>query len=207
MRRSRDPQDRDSRARLVNEAARLFVDLKLENYHQAKCKALQSLGMGDDVQLPSNDEIELAVLDYQRLFKSDSQPVVLQTLRTTALKAMRSLKEFSPKLAGPVLSGTADEFSRISLHLFADPAESVVWHLMDRHVRFDAGERRLRLGGTQIERLPTYDVVFDDLDVELVVFSGRQRRQHPLGVMDGKPLPRAGLVQVEALLKELRSDA
>ena len=53
-------------------------------------------------------------------------------MREVALKVMRSLESFHPRLVGPVLEGTADEHARISLHVFNDPPDAVVIHLLDK---------------------------------------------------------------------------
>ena len=170
----------NARSRIAQEAARVMIDGGIDDYHLAKRKAAERLRLADTTPLPGNDEIELAVQEYQRLFRADRQPQRLTELRRVAIEAMDFLSPFQPRLVGSVLAGTADEHSELCLHLFADPPEEVGWFLMEHGIRFESGERRLRVSTEESVRLPTYCFVAQDVPVVLVVFSGRTRRQPPL---------------------------
>jgi len=78
--------------------------------------------------LPKNSEIESALAEYQRLFGGASHLEALHAQRHAALSAMRYLREFEPRLVGPVLSGTATLHTEVQLHLFADRVESCHSH-------------------------------------------------------------------------------
>ncbi len=195
----RPPRASQDRERLAQEAARLIVEGGIRDYGLAKRKALERLRASPS-DLPGNDEVERAVSSYQRLFRADSQPLLLGELRALAAKVMRRLEAFSPKLVGAVLSGTADEHSDITIHLFADTAEEVEFFLLDRRIPFELGERRLRLASDAASaRLPTFRVLVEEVPVELVVFAGKARRAVPLSPVDGRPMQRAGLAAVQDL--------
>ena len=104
------------RLHLAQRAAQILLESGNRDFHAAKQKAAQQLGAADTKSLPSNSEIELALVEYQRLFRANSQPEHLDRLRQIAIEAMRFLYEFNPRLVGSVLSGTADEHSVIRLH-------------------------------------------------------------------------------------------
>ena len=108
------------RERIAKEAARMMCEAGINDFQLAKRKALQRLRINEQRNLPSNEEIEFAVGEYQRLFRADSQPRRLAELRRAAVRAMRFLSRFQPRLVGAVLSGTADEHSDVCLHLFAE---------------------------------------------------------------------------------------
>ncbi len=191
-----------ARERIAKEAARLMCESGIRDFQLAKRKALQRLRIPDRRQLPSNEEIEAAVSEYQRLFRSDSQPRRLAELRRAAVRAMRFLARFNPRLVGTVLSGTADEHSDVCLHLFADTAEEVGLFLIDNGIPHEHGERVIRLAADDVQRLPTCRFMANDIPVELVVFAARARRRVPLSPVDGRPMRRAGLRAVEALAGE-----
>ena len=191
------------RERIAKEAARLMCEAGIRDFQLAKRKALQRLRIPDQRNLPSNGEIESAVSEYQRLFRAHSQPRRLAELRGTALRAMRFLARFQPRLVGAVLSGTADEHSEVCLHLFAETAEEVGLFLLDNGVPHEHGERAMRLAGDDSERLPTCRFIAEDVPVELVIFAERARRRVPLSPVDGRPMQRAALQAVEALAGEL----
>ena len=187
------------RERIAKEAARVMCEAGVKDFHLAKRKALQRLRIDEQRNLPSNEEIEAAISEYQRLFRADRQPARLAELRRTALNAMRFLARFKPRLVGAVLSGTADEHSDVCLHLFADTAEEVGLFLMENGIPHEQGERLMRLAADETERLPTCRFMADDVPVELVVFAARARRRVPLSPVDGRPMRRAALRAVEAL--------
>ena len=187
------------RERIAREAARLMCEAGVRDFQLAKRKALQRLRISEQRALPSNEEIEAAVSEYQRLFRADSQPQRLAQLRQVAVRAMRFLERFHPRLVGAVLSGTADEHSEVCLHLFAETAEEVGLFLLDNGVPHEHGERAMKLASDDSERLPTCRFLADDVPVELVVFAERVRRRVPLSPVDGRPMERAALRAVEAL--------
>ena len=191
------------RERIAKEAARLMCEAGIRDFQLAKRKALQRLRIPDQHHLPSNEEIESAVSEYQRLFRAHSQPQRLAELRQTAVRAMRFLARFDPRLVGAVLSGTADEHSEVCLHLFAEAAEEVALFLIDNGIPHEHGERTLKLASDDTQRLATCRFMADDVPVELVVFAERARRRVPLSPVDGRPMQRAALRAVEALAGEL----
>ena len=191
------------RERIAKEAARLMCETGIHDFQLAKRKALHRLRIPGERNLPSNGEIESAVSEYQRLFRTHSQPRRLAELRRTAVRAMRFLVRFQPRLVGAVLSGTADEHSDVCLHLFAETAEEVGLFLLDNGVPHEHGERSIRLASDDTERLPTCRFMADDVPVELVVFAARARRRVPLSPVDGRPMRRAALQAVEALAGDL----
>ena len=123
-------------------------------------------------------------------------------MRETAVTAMREFSEFKPRLVGPVLSGTADPHSAVSLHLFADSAEEVGFTLMERGIPHRNSEHRLRMSTGSVARVPGYSFLAGDVELELLVFSGRSRRHTPLSPVDGRAMRRASVAEVEKLLCE-----
>ena len=187
------------RSHIAKEAARLMVEGGAPDYRSAKRKAAARLGFEDWRGLPRNDEVEAAVHEYQRLFRSQVQPRQLRELRRLAVEAMGFLHCFEPRLVGAVLAGTADEHSVVCLHVFADAAEDVALFLVEAGIDHRVGERRVHLSPDAPARLPTLEFLAGEAPIELVVFSGRYRHRAPLSPVNGKPIERASLAKVEAL--------
>ena len=190
-----------ARQQVAHEAARLMVEHGIRDYHLAKRKAAERLRVGDSRDLPRNDEIEREREAYQRLFRGEEQSHHLYALRKCALEAMRLLDSFRPRLVGPVLSGAADRHSEICLHLFSDPPETVAMFLLENRITHDQGEARVRFRSNEHERLPAFRFIAGELPVELIVFSARARRRIPLSPVDGRPMRRAKLAEVTALVE------
>lgn len=196
-------KDRQLREYIATEAARLIVEHGIKSYYQAKRKAATALGVTEAQarNLPTNQEIEQAVGAYLRLFKSDSQPAILEKLRQAALEAMDFFSRFNPRLVGPVLSGLASEHSDLNLHLFADTQEEVAIFLTEAGIPHQLNSRQLSLSPKETQSFPVFRFLAGEVSVELTVFPPAGIRQAPLSPINGKPMRRAGRKEVEALLE------
>src|SRR5688500_19088266 len=81
-----ETRTRERRRRLAHEAARLMAEGGIRDYHQAKLKAAERLGIHDDASLPRNREIEDALREYQRLFHGEAQAGGVRLRREAALR-------------------------------------------------------------------------------------------------------------------------
>lgn len=190
------------RTLLTQECARIMAEEGVKDFMLAKRKATARLGLTNRTLLPSNIEIEQALLAYQRLFKSAEQAFHLRTLRQAAVEAMRFLARFRPRLVGPVLTGAAGNQMEINLHLFADTAEEVVLFLLQHSIPFNAIERRLRFGNGAYAGFPAFSFGAGEVNIEVIVFARDAEREAPRSPVDGRPMRRANLAEVQALLAE-----
>lgn len=197
-----NPRAEQLRRALAQEAARIMSEQGIDDYGLAKRKAAERLGATDISVLPKNTEIEEALATHHRLFEGGTHSSVLTALRETALQAMRLLERFEPRLVGPVLSGTASAHSEITLHLFSEGAEPVALHLMDRGVPHHIGERRMRYEPDRLVNYPVVQFVAGDKEIDAVVFPVNGIRQSPSSPVDGRPMRRADIVELESLLKQ-----
>ncbi|MET0290725.1 MAG: hypothetical protein ABW136_00065, partial [Steroidobacteraceae bacterium] len=113
------------RSAIAQEAARLMAEHGIHDYLTAKRKAAERFAISDIAMLPKNTEVEEALRAHHRLFNGAKHDRTLSRQREAALEAMDLLKDFQPRLVGPVLTGTASEHDDIQLHAFADTAETV----------------------------------------------------------------------------------
>jgi len=190
------------RRALAQEAARIMAEHGIRDFHVAKRKAAERYGVFDGGVLPRNTEIEAALAEYQRLFGGASHAESLQAQRSAALSAMRWLEEFQPRLVGPVLNGTATEHVDVQLHLFADRAEEVAFKLMDQGIPHEVTERRVKMNAERIVAQPAILFELDGQAIEAIVFSRDGIRQAPVSPVDGKPMRRADVEEVETLIRE-----
>lgn len=193
---------RERRQHLAFEAARLMAEGGVRDYHQAKLKAAQRLGIFDDASLPRNREIEDALREYQRLFLGSDQPQEVRRRREAALRALDFFGDFEPRLVGPVLDGTADANSVVALHLHSDDADAVTRHFEEHGVPVVARNRHLRLDREREGDFPVWLFSAEDLSFDVTVLPGDVLRQAPLSGIDGKPMRRASATQLRTLLAE-----
>jgi hypothetical protein len=185
---------------IAREAARLMIEHGHADYGVAKRKAAERIGVTDLAVLPKNTEIEEALGEHQRLFGAEAHASEIAAMRSTALEAMRLLAEFEPRLVGPLLSGTATAHNGITLHLFADTAETVAVRLIDRGIPHEMAERRYRTQRDGVEAFPAVRFTAGEHEVDATIFPRDGIRQAPPGPVDGKPMRRATLAEVEELV-------
>jgi hypothetical protein len=190
----------DMRKALAQEAARIMAEHGIEDYLQAKRKAADRLGVQDVSVLPKNVEIEAALRAHQRLFGRESHDHSLMEQRRVALKTMRLLAEFNPRLVGSVLTGTATDYSDINLHLFADASETVAIKLLDIGVPHEFYERRVKMDAERSVNYPALRFEASGRRVDATVFPIDGIRQSPYSPVDGRPMKRADAREVSALI-------
>ena len=195
-----------NRLRVAQEAARLMSEHGIRNFHHAKLKAAERLGILDSQELPRNLEIEQALREHQRLFLGDSHPQLLRQRREAAVEAMTFLAPFEPGLVGAVLDGTADVHSAVCLHVYSDDAEAVVRFLREHGVPLEMQVRRLRYSRNEQPEYPVLLFAADTVPFDLTVLPRNALRQAPLDRTDDRPMRRAALPQVESLLAENDAD-
>ena len=187
------------RARIAAVAARLMAEDGVDNFALAKRKAARQLGAGDTESLPANEEVEAELRAYQSLYQGDEQRDRVRALREVALDAMRALAAFRPYLSGPVLKGTAGRYADVDLQLFTDDLKAVELFLLNRNVPYDVSEVR-HYCGDEPRAVPVLRVDWDDVPVNLAVYAAKDERSALKASHSGRPMERAGMAAVAALL-------
>jgi hypothetical protein len=193
--------NRQMRERIAHLAARLMAVDGIDDYALAKRKAARQAGAPDTRNLPNNDEVEHALRAYQQLYQADEQRDRLRHLRQRAREMMELLARFDPYLSGAVLSGSAGKYSDIDLLLFTDSMKDVELFLMDRHIAYRSGERRIHIG-EELRGVPNFSISTEDADFNITVFAPRDLRSQIRNSPEGRPLERVRIDWLNATLPE-----
>jgi hypothetical protein len=185
---------------IAAEAARIMATQAQYNFRIAKQKAAERLGINSRTALPSNIEVENALRAYQQFYGGQQHNKQIHKMRQIALRVMRSLELFCPRLVGPVLEGTADKHTRVSLHVFNDPPDAIAMHLMEQGLSFRNEQKKIRWYDGSFRQVPLLVIDSDEVTIELALFSFVELRQAPPSPVDGRPQKRAPLSEVECLL-------
>lgn len=189
------------RRRIAVEAARLMSEQGMRDFHAAKLKAAARLGIDAEATLPKNSEIEEALREHQRLFDADDQPQRLRLYREAAREALVFFGQFEPRLVGTVLDGSADRHSTVSLHLFSDEPEAVIRFLDENGIPHEEHERALRLSRDEDAiAYPAFEFSAGGVPFDVTVLPVASLRQAPLDRSGDKPMRRANLAAIDALL-------
>lgn len=200
---ARDPGGRRNlmREQLAHLAARIMAQDGIEDFALAKRKAARQAGVPDTRHLPNDDEVEQALRSYQLLYQEDEHRSRLRFLREEAVRAMRELSRFRPRLVGSVLSGSAGRSSDINLQLFTDNAKEVEHYLLDRRVEYRQSDQRLQVGD-QMRTLPCLVLTGGAVFVTLTVFLADDLHRAVRRSREGRRLTRGALEDVLALLED-----
>jgi predicted nucleotidyltransferase len=112
----------ETRRQVAEEAARLLYNGAAVEYKDAKEMAASSLGVKS---LPSNYEVAVELDRLSALMEGSERDRRLVDMRREALKVMKLLEEFNPKLIGSVWRGTARKGSDIDIIVY-HPDPSVI---------------------------------------------------------------------------------
>lgn len=186
------------RNQLAIESARLMALDGISDFHKAKMKAAQRLGISGKKYLPGNDEIVLELKRYQNLFNKDKVLSSRKNFYSHALKAMRGLDELQPRLALPELNEHMQHGHEIELHVTADTVEEVILVLMQRNIPYQQGIQKISFdsGNLSIE-LPSLSLYADEQLIKIVIFIPPWQKKIPYDSGKKMPMRRLNLKQFE----------
>ncbi len=189
------------RRRIAWEAARLMYTREEAEYFRAKMKAARRIFSGDPKpgDLPSNREIRDEIQAMARLHEGERRAEKLRQMRFEALRMMRILRTFRPRLIGSTLTGHVRQGSDIDLHLFCDSLESVCAALETEGVRYEVERKRVRKQGE--ERNYTHLHVRDVFDFELTLYPANKAHYVFKSSITGKAIERASIAELERFLE------
>ncbi len=169
-------------------------------YFRAKMKAARQICKGwvKPADLPSNAEIRDEVQSFARLYEGEQRTLNLRDMRLEALRLMRLLRRFRPRLIGSVLTGHIRQGSDIDLHVFSDSIESVAAVMDSQGVVYDIERKRVRKNGE--ERIFTHIHMQDRFPFELTVYASNLAHYVSKSSITGKAMERASIAELEQFL-------
>jgi hypothetical protein len=184
-------------------AARLMYERLESEYFTAKRKAARQLGLSDrntkPSDLPSNAEVREQVQALANLYEGDQRTKNLRAMRLDALRLMRRLAAFRPRLIGSVLTGHTRNGSDIDIHLFSDHLSAVTTVLDEENLHYTVEKKRVLKHNE--ERVFTHLHVAGKFDFELTLYDADKVNYPFKSSITGKLIERASIAELEALLK------
>ena len=165
--RSSDHAQRNAqtRARIADLAARFIAEHGIRDYSLAKRKAARQLALPEGHGLPSNEEVDQALVERQSLYEPAEQALILAQLRTEALEVMQVFERFAPLLTGGVASGVVSEHSDIELEIQPDSSKDFEQFLVNEGIDFKILDRNGQMAyliyaqpADVLVRLPSRDI-------------------------------------------------
>ena len=186
--------------RVAWEAARLMYEREETEYLRAKLKAARRIARGDfkPSDLPSNREIREQIQAWARLHEGDRRTENLRDMRLEALRMMRTLRLFRPRLIGSTLTGHVRQGSDIDIHVFSDSVEAVAAVLDDEGVSYEVERKRVRKQGE--EHVFVHIHITDRFPFELTIYASNMAHFVFKSSITGKAIERASIAELEKLL-------
>jgi hypothetical protein len=189
------------RQAIALEAARLMYERVESEYFTAKRKAAKRLcrrGVKPE-ELPSNAEIREQIQVFARMHEGDKRTENLRGMRLEALRLMRLLRAFRPRLIGSVMTGHVRKGSDIDIHLFTDSVGLVGDVLKQNGYQFDVERKQVMKHGES--RVFTHIHVFDRFNYELTVYAEDKAHYVFRSSITGKAIERASIRELEEFLE------
>src|SRR5437867_10193241 len=158
------------RQAIALEAARLMYERVESEYFTAKRKAAKRLcrrGVKPE-DLPSNAEIRDQIQVFARIHEGERRTEHLKEMRLQALRLMRLLRPFRPRLIGSVMTGHTRKGSDIDLHVFTDSPGLVADVLEREGYQFDVERKQVVKHGES--RVFTHIHVYARYNFELTIY-------------------------------------
>ena len=188
------------RQAIALEAARLMYERVESEYFTAKRKAAKRLcrrGVKPE-DLPSNAEIRDQIQLFARLHEGEGRTRHLREMRLEALRMMRILRPFRPRLIGSVMTGHVRKGSDIDLHVFCDSAGLVADLLEQAGCQYDLERKQVVKHGES--RTFTHIHVHDRFNFELTIYPEARAHYVFKSSITGKAIERASIAELEEFL-------
>jgi hypothetical protein len=189
-----------TRQAIALEAARLMYERVESEYYTAKRKAAKRLfrrGVKPE-DLPSNAEIRDQIQVFARIHEGEERTKHLRDMRLDALRLMRVLRAFRPRLIGSVMTGHVRKGSDIDLHIFCDSVGLLTDLLEQEGYQFDV-ERKQILKHNET-RVFTHIHVLARFNFELTVYAEDKAHYVFRSSITGKAIERASIRELEELM-------
>jgi hypothetical protein len=156
--------DHHVKKHIASMAAEIIIEEGVSDYLYAKKKAAKYLNYNSYQILPSNNEIDEAIRDYQATFPSNNVADFI-FYQDIAIKIMSELEPFNPLITGTLQEGRVTNNQKILINLFTDNFKEIEYFLLSNNYQFKTKDPK-RLDNFLIK----YILSYENIETELTVF-------------------------------------
>ena len=163
-------------------------------------KAVRRICRGDvkPRDLPSNREIRDQVQSLARMHEGERRTENLREMRVAALRMMRILANFRPRLIGSTMTGHVRQGSDIDVHCFSDSIEAVSAALEAEGTSHEVERKKVRKQG--VEQTFVHIHAWDRFPFELTIYGSQMAHYVFKSSVTGKAIERASIAELEQML-------
>ena len=188
------------RQKVAKETANLLYFGVEKEYKQAKLKAARTFGVHF---LPTNFEVAVEFDKIADEHEGHARKERLIQMRNEALKIMRILKAYNPKLIGSVWRGTIHRGSDIDIVLYQDSPYEIVDFLEQNNFKIlQTGWVKITKRGKISSSFHVYLELSTNENVEIVIRSSEESNRKEKCEIYGDEITGLNVQRLERLLKE-----
>ena len=188
------------RQKVAKETANLLYFGVEKEYKQAKLKAARTFGVHF---LPTNFEVAVEFDKIADEHEGHARKERLIQMRNEALKIMRILKAYNPKLIGSVWRGTIHRGSDIDIVLYQDSPYEIVDFLEQNNFKIlQTGWVKITKRGKISSSFHVYLELSTNENVEIVIRSSEESNRKEKCEIYGDEITGLNVQKLERLLKE-----
>jgi len=188
------------RQKVAKETANLLYFGVEKEYKQAKLKAARTFGVHF---LPTNFEVAVEFDKIADEHEGHARKERLIQMRNEALKIMKILKAYNPKLIGSVWRGTIHRGSDIDIVLYQDSPYEIVDFLEQNNFKIlQTGWVKITKRGKISSSFHVYLELSTNENVEIVIRSSEESNRKEKCEIYGDEITGLNVQKLERLLKE-----
>lgn len=151
-----------TRSIIAYRAAEIMMEEGITDYHFAKKKAAKYLGEQSFDILPSNDEIDQALQEYQKIYRAEVDSVLIQNIKEEALAIMSLFESFNPYLTGQLMEGLIPKYPTLQITLYTDNMKEIEYLLLNNKIAFDLKDANISEKRTKKRSLRNVPIITID---------------------------------------------
>jgi hypothetical protein len=163
----------------------------INDYQYAKKKAVRYLDLDASDILPSNDEIDKALINYRLIFTAEIDIDLVKILKTEALAIMAFFADFNPYFVTQIFEGLLPKYPIIQINLFSDNMKEIEYVLLNNNIPFatkDFNISEKRTKKQSVKKIPIILIERGSIPIELKIFEAHDQKINRKNLMNMRGL-------------------
>ena len=179
------------RLSIASNAAEIIMEEGINDYQYAKKKAVRYLDLDASDILPSNDEIDKALINYRLIFTAEIDIDLVKILKTEALAIMAFFADFNPYFVTQIFEGLLPKYPIIQINLFSDNMKEIEYVLLNNNIPFatkDFNISEKRTKKQSVKKIPIILIERGSIPIELKIFEAHDQKINRKNLMNMRGL-------------------
>lgn len=179
------------RLSIASKAAEIIMEEGINDYQYAKKKAVRYLDLDASDILPSNDEIDKALINYRLIFTAEIDIGLVKILKTEALAIMAFFADFNPYFVTQIFEGLLPKYPIIQINLFSDNMKEIEYVLLNNNIPFatkDFNISEKRTKKQSVKKIPIILIERGSIPIELKIFEAHDQKINRKNLMNMRGL-------------------